>query len=509
MATEPSSIPGISSRRSACDRCRFSKSRCLRSHPEQPKCDRCTRADCECTTSPIFRMRDWQPRGGSDYVSRRRNTKNECGKRRRRDSERQSISGTAIIASSENLLSGIGLKNYSASRIASCAGSDRSSQLALTEPSSISHEDTDTYTEALFDQREGNMDSTHIDFALPDEFFATMPILESEANITPSLPFISPSSINLGGGVTSSFGEDTASRDRNHGDHGIGDNKLCFGTEQIPTQRLSQLDYELIALRVKLEQGVPEVIMQTLFEGTGKGESPSSSVMNDILGKTTDFVDVLSCLSKACAPEIELSSHGSTRSSNNSRRRRRSSSSSSCSDYDSDAAVSTRQATNSPQLTFPSTSERAHLELDTPALLLILACYGRLLGIYLIVFSHIYEYLRAISESDNPHLRSVSVLSISNYSTDSGNLQTLILIQIVTSYFEKIEVLLGLPIELRINRRRGERDGLFGAYGFLDLATAILGREDDETLGRGKGGIKTLRRNIARAKSLLKERIAP
>jgi hypothetical protein len=93
--------------------------------------------------------------------------------------------------------------------------------------------------------------------------------------------------------------------------------------------------------------------------------------------------------------------------------------------------------------------------------------------------------------------------------SDSGNLQTLILIEIVTSHLEKMEALLGLPIELRISRRRGERDGLFGAYGFLDLATAILGRGDDETLGRGKGGIKALRRNIARAKSLLKERIAP
>lgn len=92
---------------------------------------------------------------------------------------------------------------------------------------------------------------------------------------------------------------------------------------------------------------------------------------------------------------------------------------------------------------------------------------------------------------------------------DSGNLQALVLIQIVTSDFEKIEVLLGLPVELRICKRRGERNGLFGAYGFLDLATAILGREDGETPGRGKGGIKTLRRSIARAKFLLKEHISP
>ncbi|KAI0547649.1 hypothetical protein F4679DRAFT_553581 [Xylaria curta] len=501
MATEQSSIPGISSRRSACDKCRFSKSRCLRSHPKQPKCDRCTRADCECITSPIFRVRDWKPGVESDYVSRTRSTNN---KRRRRDSERPSISGTTIVASSEDLPSGIGRNKSSASRTTSCPGIDRYSQPVLTKPSSISQEQTDAYTEGVFNHNEGHMEGTNIDFALPDEFFATTPIVESEANITSSLPFISPYSVDLGGGVVSSFGEDTASRDQNSQDHGIGDNRSCFDTEQTAVQRLSQLDYELIALRAKLEQEVPEVIMQTLFEGTGNGDSPCSSVMSDILRKTTDFVDVLSCLSKPCAPEIELSSHSSTYSSVDSRRR--GSSFSSCSDYDSDAADSTRQATNTPQVAFSSTFEPAHAELDTPALLLILASYGRLLRIYLIIFSHIYEYLRTISESDNPHLRPVSGLSISNYSAHSGNLQTLILIQIVTSYFEKIEVLLGLPIELRISRRREERGGLFGAHGFLDLATAILGREEDE---RGKGGIKTLRRNIARAKSLLKERIAP
>ncbi|KAI0808887.1 hypothetical protein GGR55DRAFT_689813 [Xylaria sp. FL0064] len=456
-----SSIPGISSRQSACD-----------NYPEQPKCDRCTRAECECTTSPIFRMRDWQPSGGNDCVSGRRNSKNDCNKRRRRGSERLSISGTAIIASSENPPSAIGVKNYSVSEIASCLGSDCYSQPALTVPSSISHEDTDTYTKGVFDHGEGNVEGTPIDFALPHEFFASIPILD-------------PPGINhLGSGMMGSFGQGAASRGRNLQDYGTG--------------RLSKLDYELIALRAELEQGGPEAIMQTLFEGTGKDDSPCSSVMNDILGKTTDFVDVLSCLSKACAPEIELSSYGSVRSSANSRRR---------------STASTRQAINTSQLTFPSTSRRAHVELDTPALLLILATYSRLLGIYLIVFSHIYEYLREISESDNPHLRPVSVLSISKYSARKirsfSLIPTLILIQIVTSYFEKIEVLLSLPIELRINRRRGERDGLFGAYGFLDLATAILGREDDETLGRGKGGIKALRRNIVRAKSLLKERIAP
>ncbi|KAI3325963.1 hypothetical protein HD806DRAFT_428962 [Xylariaceae sp. AK1471] len=507
MSTEQPSIPGISSRRSACDKCRFSKARCLRSHPEQPKCDRCTRTQCECTTSPIFRVRDWKPGGGSDFVSRRRGSKSEYSNRRRRDSERQSISSETGITSSKDLPSGNGRKNLSASRTASFLGFDRYSQPTLTAPPGISYEDTETYAERVIGDRAGIMESTLTDFSLQDEFSATIPILEWETNSTPSLPFISPPIVNPGDRVVSSFSRNNPLGDLNPQDHGVDNSEPFLRTERTQIQRLSQLDYELIALRVKLEQEVREVVMQTLFEGNGNDNLPYPSVLNDILGKTADFVDILSCLSRRCASEIELSSQGSTNGTDHSRRR--SSSLSSCSDYDSDATASTPQASNTPQLTISSASGQSHAELDTPAFLLILASYSRLLGIYLIVFSHIYEYLRTISESDNPHLRRVSGLSIGNYSAHSGNLQMLILIQIVTSYFEKIEVLLGLPIELRISRRRGEREGLFGAYGFLDLATAILGREDGETLGSGKGGIKTLRRNISRAKALLKERIAP
>lgn len=51
---------GISSRRSACDRCRTQKSKCLRERPDQVRCDRCHHADSECVTSPIYRMRAWK-----------------------------------------------------------------------------------------------------------------------------------------------------------------------------------------------------------------------------------------------------------------------------------------------------------------------------------------------------------------------------------------------------------------------------------------------------------------
>lgn len=58
MAAERPAIPGVSSRRFACDRCRSLKLRCPRSGPKHEPCYRCTRVEVACTTSPIYRIRN-------------------------------------------------------------------------------------------------------------------------------------------------------------------------------------------------------------------------------------------------------------------------------------------------------------------------------------------------------------------------------------------------------------------------------------------------------------------
>jgi hypothetical protein len=48
---------GVSVRRSACDRCRGQKLRWLREGTDT--CDRCAKANAQCITSPIYRMRNY------------------------------------------------------------------------------------------------------------------------------------------------------------------------------------------------------------------------------------------------------------------------------------------------------------------------------------------------------------------------------------------------------------------------------------------------------------------
>lgn len=88
-------------------------------------------------------------------------------------------------------------------------------------------------------------------------------------------------------------------------------------------------------------------------------------------------------------------------------------------------------------------------------------------------------------------------------------MQTLVLIQIVTSLFERIELLLGLPKDFRISRRRADQNGLLSTPSHIHVVRFVLGKENDGTQPNGKGGIKALRKHIARAKQLLRERIPP
>ncbi|KAK8074002.1 hypothetical protein PG994_004901 [Apiospora phragmitis] len=73
MPGDKKPTPGVSSRRSACDRCRGQKLRCLRKGGDPPgRCDRCAKADTSCTTSPIYRMRNYSVEDDGSSVSRKR-----------------------------------------------------------------------------------------------------------------------------------------------------------------------------------------------------------------------------------------------------------------------------------------------------------------------------------------------------------------------------------------------------------------------------------------------------
>lgn len=83
------------------------------------------------------------------------------------------------------------------------------------------------------------------------------------------------------------------------------------------------------------------------------------------------------------------------------------------------------------------------------------------------------------------------------------------IIQLLTNVLERIESLLGLPLELCIGTREPADGGLFVREGMLTLAESMVRMEDTGWPEDGKGGVRSLRRDMERAKELLRSRIAP
>jgi hypothetical protein len=182
--------------------------------------------------------------------------------------------------------------------------------------------------------------------------------------------------------------------------------------EQTPMQRLAKLDYELITILKRIDQGPPKVSMETLIHAVHNSESQST--VDDILSRTTDFIDLLKILANPrltpSSVSPESASHGERHGPQNPRRN---SCSTEFSDYDSIADSPTHESGSTNRSQYSSASPPAHHELDMPSLLLVLTVYIHLLRLHLIVLAHVYESLKELSKSENPHLRPVPGLGIS------------------------------------------------------------------------------------------------
>ncbi|KAK0609997.1 hypothetical protein B0T17DRAFT_124603 [Bombardia bombarda] len=464
------SMSGISTRRTACDKCRFSKARCLRERPDQTRCDRCSRTNSDCVTSPIFRLRSWQPPTADGDLADVFDSSPQPNKRRR-----QSNPGEGIARSDWQRHS---MASLSTPTLSACGPSLYEAR--VDEP---------------MDTTFGNVDNI-LDMNLSEQFFATMHML-SVPPLTDGCtasPYIRSSEV-VGGGD--------------------GDNTgmIPANTEQTPMQRLSKLDHENITLRARLGEGPQKPTMKELI----LAGHMSSSVVHQILNKTTEFIRVLELLADPGLPLLDASLASAGNISRHISQDRRPSSGSSPFSLDDDSFAGS--PANHIDSTDPSSSacnQSTHADLDTPSLLLVLITYMNLVQLYLIAFVHINRGLKELSQSDNPHLGPISGLAFSSFPMQSGNLQTMILIQIVINLFEKTDDLLDLPEKFRMSRRRrGAKQGLLSqAPGFSELARSLLEREentnaDKERTEDGKGGIRALRKHIAEMKQLMRENIAP
>ncbi|ROW15155.1 hypothetical protein VPNG_03108 [Cytospora leucostoma] len=379
------------------------------------------------------------------------------------------------------------------------------------------------YPEAIdpsFDQFDGILD-------LPGDLSATAPTPTSIQLTLPSASLYPTSRDNLQSRVGSTTACDSSHFVPSGKPEAQGGEASDVNVEpmETPIQRLLNIDYRLITLLERLDKGLPNVTMDTLVSPIDESKSPTPAV-DDILNSTREYIDILKILAGIYLQSTSCSVTPGSRGPNTSPSDQRPSDPTRTSGNDSIAESPADTVSSSIPSPPSSRSVQAGLSLDTPSLLLILTTYIHILRLYLIISAHIHQYLKEVAESNDPNLcpvpglsfssfpiRKLSNLSTSNHTlklrTESGNLQTIILIQIITSLFERMETLLGLPREFRMSARRGEPQGLLSQQEFMELARTIIKRDDRGSPEHGRGGIKALRRNISEVKQLLKESIAP
>ncbi|TGO13703.1 hypothetical protein BTUL_0064g00010 [Botrytis tulipae] len=257
--------------------------------------------------------------------------------------------------------------------------------------------------------------------------------------------------------------------------------------EETIVQRLAKTNLDLVSLLSQIDKGTPTAVVEMLVEPIDETKS-SRTRLDDILNSTRDFLQALSLLAtSSCRPSARSprSSSGTAPSpiqTSNTIRLDLQKSNKDCSDTTSGTDES---STSSP---VESCSSSIHSILSNSD-------------------SQTYS-------NDDPSLCPLPGLSFCSFPLQSGNLQTTILIQIITSLFEQIGRLLGLPRDYRIDPGEIGPDGF--ASGGLLSSEEMLGiakfafqqRESGQSESR-RGGLQALREHLEGIKQLLKNSIAP
>lgn len=92
---------------------------------------------------------------------------------------------------------------------------------------------------------------------------------------------------------------------------------------------------------------------------------------------------------------------------------------------------------------------------------------------------------------------------------ESGNSQVTLFIQMTLNLFEKVERCLGLPPTIRIDPQAKNGGGVLSQSEFGGILEIIISKEEEQLEYGIIGGINSLRKNIHRARELLRDDISP
>ncbi|KAI1104398.1 hypothetical protein F4804DRAFT_189901 [Jackrogersella minutella] len=477
-------MSSISSRRSACDRCKGQKLRCLR-EPGQERCSRCTRANTECFTTPTLRFRNVLRH---DAVSGSR-------KRSRQDDQPQSdlTGGTDQVTSI--LPDTYGFANNDS------AQSRRTFSSEVTESW-----DPSFYGLMSSDALDGNFSffdpvTTNIINKPMNDEQGTADLPTSQSNPALEDTLCLQGRDNSWNSCVSIFPNGviaTQDQDTQVGNNIPGD---------VHIERLSRINLHLATLLSHIGQGSPKVTLKTLISPFN---DYSLTPIHNITDKTREYIDILRALSGATHQSETPSSSSDEPTPRSQEPEPCGNASSSGPEGESclDLPVGSLTLASSSMIFTPDNGPAASL--DAATLLLILTSYITVTRLFLIAFAHTHNCLKEISKSDAPSLSALPGLDFASLPLRSGNLQATVFIDIVNNLFERMESLLGVPREFRIGRRVTNHGGLLSEEEITGALNMMLSKEElVYQPENGKGGVKALRLYVEKTKELLRDKITP
>ncbi|KAI0378983.1 hypothetical protein F5Y04DRAFT_138304 [Hypomontagnella monticulosa] len=496
LRTRKNPTLGVSSRRFACDRCRSMKLRCLRERSDKDaRCDRCLQADVECSTSPIFHICNHSLSNHGPYLPRKRQRQ-----------ERYDSSYQATYPSIDEEL----IANHTSSFL---NNSDSISiPAASADTTSLMHSSSDSRNwDPVLDAENLALDHFSFDDSFKKIFNSVDPSARSISESIDSDPasWVAPTAVQLQVTPSSLSPPQITSSCRNSaicgdatstlpGELGSpdSDDKGNFIIE-LDVRMLSKINLELAIQLAQIKKEPRKLTLDMLITSRDKSHVSVPSPVDSILNVTREFLETL----RPSQPLLRMRSSETPRVNFRHLPPEHS---------DGDGVQSAPRNLQSP-VSLPASTpvDDGGAKLDTTVFLLVLNSYVQILRLYIILFAHIQDFLQEIFESDHPCLSPVPGVDFNNISLQSGNLQVAIVIQIVVNMFERIEGLLRLPREFRINRRDGDSSGLLRDIGASEITRSIIIQEEEGDLINGKGGIKLLRKYVKKTNQLLREGIAP
>ncbi|KAK3369912.1 hypothetical protein B0H63DRAFT_304330 [Podospora didyma] len=547
---EQSPTPGVSSRRSACDRCRGQKLRCLREGADPDgRCDRCAKADAQCVTSPIYHMRNYSIQqddapitASSSHKRRRQDTyrgrdidqqPQQSQQRQQLPSQAPSTVGPAVSPNTFEWPQSVDPFGRSPNNVEpSSTGFSPPSWSTLVDsmvaqPSASAPPPVAVHSWDAGDLNELEQilaaDGAARPFASFDK--SNKPTRgDDNSNNTPSSsgpPLQQPTADPQTGGPWMGYRDDVLADSSLGAFSSLGLGMLkdsgppASSESTRHTEVLSRLNLDLVKQLKRMAKGPPSITMKTIIAADCTSPSDLGEIttpLEDILSSTRQFLDVLGHI--AGSPSVPTPAVTNAGSSMPQYQKPTVSSASTSSASQDDSSLSSSSASSpgpSPQPSNSSTASGPKNYPDMSTLLLVLICYVHVLRLHVALFAHIRDYLQILAESENRTLPTLpgGLPGFDNFPVESGNLQATMIIHYVANTLDKIETLLGLPRELRIGTREDSSHGLLRNERFLEVAESVIRKEDVGREVEGKGGIRSLRRNMKKSKRLLRSRINP